>query len=77
MLVLMNIINRMVYLEYTEIEIFNMLADLEANAFDTYIQQLALVLGFEPLSESQVNRLCESIDKWESAYNVCKMRKGA
>ncbi len=77
MLILMSLIARMYKLEYTESEIIGMLADLEANAFDTYTQGLVHSLGLEPLTDFQVNRLCESISKWESALNVTKMRIGA
>jgi hypothetical protein len=51
------------------------LADLEANAFDSYIQNQFVDLGFEPLSLNQMKRFKESIPKWESALAVCNMRQ--
>ncbi len=74
MIVLIHIISRMQHLEYTESEIVGALADLEANAFETYIQAFADSLGFMPFSESQVRRLQESVSKWESALQFTKIR---
>ncbi len=75
MIILMGFINRMFALGYTESQVIQELADLEANAFGPYIQRLANQLEFVELTANQVQRLCESVDKWESALHVCQMRK--
>jgi len=77
MLMVMQLINRMIYLEYTKAEIVNALADLEANSFDSYIQETFQAVGFEELTGFQVARFKESVSKWESALSVCLMRRAS
>ncbi len=77
MLMVMQLINRMIYLEYTKSEIINALQDLEANTFDSYIQETFQAVGFEPLTAFQVARFSESVSKWESALSVILMKHSA
>lgn len=71
----MQLINRAYVVGLSESQVVGMLSDLEANAFDSYIQTQVVELGVEPLSLNQLKRFKESISKWESALVVCNLKR--
>ena len=68
MLVLLQLINRMIHLEYTEDEVRKMFDDLDEGSLDIF--ELFIILGVEMPRPAMLQRLNDVLPKRESAIKI-------